>query len=287
MTLLRRALCGDLTEKEQASLVELHAKIKLCNKKVPDLRLQLPSPCLSYRPYLSLNLEICADYYFRCAHVRFDDDSGGKVADLLTSLLEQYPLEWDVCAWKNDFIAGLMLGEFNGTLSKRKEVAERWWKWYWKRKQRMNRETDIYLSPKRTAASSAVLELEMLESMDDNPQLWICPGFSGYATFVKWLNKNWAALAGKKSGLALLQDLVSKFRQRRQDVAFSDSVLEEICGVYASIESSHPAGAVPPYQVVLTLVARKHNVSPRLVSAERAELNKRRSSHITPKKARS
>jgi len=137
------------------------------------------------------------------------------------------------------------------------------------------------------AASSAVFELNHLMSMDENPELWIGPGFRMYATFVNWLNKNWAALAGKKSGPALLKDVVSKFRHKRQDVAFSDSDLAEICDVYGSIESSHPAGAVPPYQVVLTLVARKHKVSPRLVSKVRAEQNKRRSSHVTPKKARS
>jgi hypothetical protein len=215
------------------------------------------------------------------------DDAGSKIANLLTSFLKQYPLEWKVCSWKNDFIAELMLGEFDGTLNEQSEIAERWLKWYWKREQQKNRETDIYLSPKRMAASSAVLELEMLGIIDHSPQLWIVPGFAGYATFVNWLNRHWAGLAYKKRGLALVKDAVSKFRHRRPAVAFSDSALAEICDAYESIESSHPAGAVPPYQVVLTLVAKRHNVSPRLVSEMRAEQNKRRRSHITSKKARS
>jgi hypothetical protein len=287
-TLLRRALGPrELTEPEQASLVELRAKINMYNKAVPRLRLQLPSYSFSYRPYLSLNLEICADYYFKCAHLRFHDDAANKIVNFLTSFLEQYPLEWKVCSWKNDFIAELMLGEFNGSLNEQRENAERWLKWYWKRDQQKNRETDIYLSPKRMAASSAVLELEMLGIMDHHPQLWIVPGFAGYATFVNWLNRHWAALAYNKSGPALLKEVVSKFRPRRQAVAFSDSDLAEICDAYESIESSHPAGAVPPYQVVLTLVAKRHKVSPRLVSEMRAEQNKRRRSHITSKKARS
>lgn len=287
-TLLRRALGPrELTEQEEVSLVELRAKINMYNKAVPRLRLQLPSYSFSYRPYLSLKLEICVDYYFECAHLRFHDNAGSKIVNLLTSFLEQYPLEWKVCSWKNDFIADLVLGEFNGTLNEQREVAERWLKGYWKREQQKNRETDIYLSPKRMAASSAVHELEMLGIMDHNPELWIVPGFAGYVTFVNWLNRHWAALAYKKSGPALLMDVVSKFRPRRQAVAFSDSDLAEICDAYESIESSHPAGAVPPYQVVLTLVAKRHKVSSRLVSEMRAEQNKRRRSHITSKKARS
>ena len=110
MTLPRRALGPwELTEKQQASLVELHAKIKMYNKAVPGLRLQLPSYCLSYSPYLSLNLEICADYYFKCEHMRFDEDAGSKIAECLSFFLEENPFEWNVCTWKNDFIAGLML----------------------------------------------------------------------------------------------------------------------------------------------------------------------------------
>jgi hypothetical protein len=152
-TLLRRALGPrELTEPEQASLVEIRAKINMYNKAVPRLRLQLPSYSFSYRPYLSLNLEICADYYFKCALLRFHDDAANQIVNFLTSFLEQYPLEWKVCSWKNDFIAELMLGEFNGTLNEQREVAERWLKWYWKREQQKNRETDIYLSPKRMAA---------------------------------------------------------------------------------------------------------------------------------------
>jgi hypothetical protein len=181
--------------------------------------------------------------------------------------------------------AGLMLGEFNGSLDEQREAAQRWWKWYLQRERRINRNIDIDLSDKRMAASSAVHELDLMDLIDRHPQLFVRPGFSSHVRFVNFLNRNWAVLAGKKSGPALMKDVASKFR-KHPAVAFSDSDLAEICDVYGSIESSHPAGAVPPYQVVLTLVARKYKVSPRLVGKVRAETNKRRNSPKKAKKAR-
>jgi len=276
----------NLNEKEQASLLQLQEKVKMFNSVIPDLRLALPTHRYSHKPYLSVDLHVCADYYFKCAHAQFDENPGSEIADLLNSLLDYHPLEWDVCGWKNDFVAALVLGHFKGSLSRQKEVANRWLKRYWKSERQKEREVDVALSPKRMFASSAIFDLEMLVLMDKTPGIWIKPGFRGYASFVNWLNKNWLRLACRKSGPVLMHELVSKFRHTHQ-VKFSDSELLEICEVYRGIESQHPEGAVPPYQVVLTLMARRHNVSPRLVNKLRAEQNRRRNVGITPKKARS
>jgi hypothetical protein len=276
-----RRICGrhqELTEEERISKGKLDARIKMDNRDVPELRLQIPDLHISL--YLSLNLQVCADYYFKCQLARLEDDAGNKLAELLTSFLEQHPLEWRICCWKNDLIAELVLGELNPALGVTKEAGGRWLKGYWKREQRMQREIDTDISPKRMAASSAVLELEMLQVIDKNPLLWIRPGFRVYAAFVKWLNRNWTRMAAKKKGSALLNRVVSEyhngeFRNKEQDVALSDSELYDICDIYRSIESSHDPGKVPAYQVVLKLVARKHRVSPRLMTEVRAKNHKR------------
>jgi hypothetical protein len=270
-----------LTEEERTSLAKLQARIRMYNRTVPKLRIQIPNH------NISLNLAICADYYFKCQHASFEKDGASKVAELLTSFSEQHPLEWSFSDWKNDEIAKLVLGELNTTSSARKEPGERWLKTYWKLEHKRQRETDIYLSPKRMAASSAVFELELLELGDENPEFWILPRFRAYAAFVNWLNRNWNRVADRKRGAALLNWLVSEFSGKRRDLAFSDSDLSAICGVYQSIESSHPPGKVPTSQVVLTLVARKHGVSPRLVTKVRAEINKQRLADQANEKARS
>ena len=273
----------ELTEEERTSLAKLQAQIRMYNRSVPQLRIQIPDFDIPLKP------EICADYYFKCQHASFEKDAAGKVAELLTSFLEQHPLEWSYSDWKSDEITKLVLGELSTTSRAQKEPGERWLKMFWKHEHRRQRETDIYLSPKRMAASSAAFELEMLELIDENPELWIVPvpGFRAYAAFVNWLNKNWNRVAARKSESALLKWIVSEFGKKRRDFAFSDSDLSEICGAYQSIESSHPPGKVPTSQVVLTLVARKHGVSPRLVTKVRAERNKRRLAHEANEKARS
>jgi hypothetical protein len=287
-----RKICGrnpELTEEERISKGKLDARIKMYNRDVPELRLRIPD--LHITLYLSLDLQVCADYYFKCQLARLEQDASNKVAELLTSFLEPHPLEWRICCWKNDLIAELVLGELNPSLGVTKEAGERWLKGYWKREQRMQRGLDTYVSPKRMAASSAVLELEMLQLIDKNPLLWIRPGFRVYAAFVKWLNRNWTRIAAKEKGAALLKRVVSQYhnvelRDEGQDVALTDSELCEICNVYRNIESLHDPGNVPPYQVVLNLVARKHWVSPRLMTQVRAENHKRQSVFRAHRKAR-
>jgi len=146
----------ELTEEERTSLAKLQARIRMYNRTLPKLRIQIPDD------NISLNLEICVDYYFKCQQARFEKDGASKVAELLTSFLEQHPLEWSFSDWKNDQIAKLVLGEINTTSIARKEPGERWLKTYWKREHRRQRESDTYLSPKREAASSAVFELALL-----------------------------------------------------------------------------------------------------------------------------
>src|SRR5450755_2244268 len=271
----------ELTAEERTSLAKLQARIRMYNRTVPQLRIQIPDSDIP------LNLEICADYYFKCKRASFEKDGASKVAELLISFSEHHPLEWHFSDWKNDFIAKLVIGQLSTTSSAEKEPGERWLKMHWKREHRKQRETDIDLSPKRMSASSAVSDLELLELIDENPEFWIVPGFRVYAKFVNWLNRNWNRVAATKKGPALLNCLVSEFRKKRQDLAFSDSDLSDICGVYQSIEPSHPPGKVPTSQVVLTLVARKHGVSPRLVTKVRAEMNKQRLASEANEKARS
>lgn len=275
-----------MTEEQQKAIAELQARIRMYNRTVPELRIKLPTHFMSVVSYLSLNLKICTDYYFKCANLRFDEDAGNKIAACLTSFLEQHPLEWLVCSWKNDFIAEITLGEL-ACSGDRKKAAEYWLGWYWKHEKKQSRDTDLYLSPRRMAASSAVFELEFLNLMDKNPELFIRPGFRGHATFVRWLNKHWPVLAAKKKGPALLQEAVEKFLEKHRDLSFTESDLGDICEAYKSIEHLYDPGTVPAYQVVLALVARKHRVSPRLVTRMRAEQNKLRRSIDAQEKARS
>jgi hypothetical protein len=260
----------ELTEEQRTSMSKLHMEIRMCNRTVPELRLQIPDG------YVSLNLEVCVDYYFKCRRACLEEDAASKVAELLTSFLEQHPFEWYFSYWRNDLVAKLVLGELSTSLSAKKEAGERWLKWYWKYESKMYGETATYLSSKRRAAERAVNELEFMRFMDNDPQCWIRPGFRGYSIFVAWLNKNWTQLAAKKKGSALFNIIARKFRNKWPDLAFRDSDLEELCRAYQSVESSYDPGKVPPYQVVLTLVARKHGVSARFVTGVRAELNKQR-----------
>jgi hypothetical protein len=125
----------ELSEEERTSMGKLHALIRTYNREVPELRLQIPDG------NISLDLRICADYYFKCEDARLEEDAASKVAELLTSFLNQHPLEWRICYWKNDFIAELVLGELNTSLGARNEAGERWLKGYWKREQWMQRES--------------------------------------------------------------------------------------------------------------------------------------------------
>jgi hypothetical protein len=272
----------ELSEEDRKSLDDLRTKIKMYNQAIPDLRLRLPEFDLS------LNLEKCAEYYFQVQRARLENDAPEKIAALLTSFQQDHEQEWHYCGWKSDAIADLMLGNlgFMRTATARREAADGWLKRYQKREQKMKRETDIYLSPLRTAATAAAFELEMLVLMDESPGLWIRPGYNRYASLVRWLNRNWSLLAGKKKGRALQQEVVTKFRRNLQANELSDSDLAEVCDVYGSIESLYPQDAVPPSQVILVLVARKHKVSPRLVSTVRAEQNKFRISLSASRKAR-
>jgi hypothetical protein len=272
----------ELTEEQRAQWAACQLKIDTIVKSHPELRLQLPQSALRW-----FDLEICREYYWKCQCLRFEKDADQRIAGLLTSFLQQHPLEWACCEWKNDAIAQLMLGRLNSSLDtakSRRETAERWLREYWQRERKSERETETYLSPKRMAASAAVFELEMLELADD-PQPWMRPGFADYAVLVGWLNKNWERLATKKQGASLLTAVAVEFRRGRTRTALSDRDLVDICLAYRSVESSHPAGAVPTYQVVLAAVARRHEVSPRLVNKMRAEKNRRLRSRGTSKKA--
>jgi hypothetical protein len=102
--------CPPLTDEQQTELEELQARIKMYNRCVPELRITLPRFCLSRAVYLSVDLRICSAFYFKCANLRFEEDAAQRIAACLTSFLEQHPLEWQVCAWKNDLITELMLG---------------------------------------------------------------------------------------------------------------------------------------------------------------------------------
>jgi hypothetical protein len=285
---LRSVLCRPqgLTEEERTSKGKLDALIKGYNRAVPELRLQISDE------QIPLNLRICADYYFKCEQARLEEDAASKVAELLNSFLENHPLEWSISYWKNDFIAELVLGKLNTFPGARKEDGQRWLKGYWRRQQRMQREINTHVSPKRVAASSAVFDLELLELIDKHPQLFIRPGFRLHAAFVNWLNRNWKRLSAKKSGVALLNCVVSEYRSGKihnkgQELAFSDSELVEICDAYGRIEFLYDPGKVPPYQVILTSLARKHKVSARLVTKVRAEINKERRKLEEHPKARS
>jgi hypothetical protein len=275
-----------LSDEQQKAFGELKATIRMFNRTVPELRIELPTWFLSAIPYLSLNLKVCTDYYFKCANLRFDEDAGNKIAACLTSFLEEYPLDWSVCSWKNDFIAEMILGklEYSGEC---KKAAKKWLNWYWKRQAKQSRDTNLYLSPKRTAASAAVFELEWLSVIDKNQHLFISPGLRGHATLIRWLNRNWPVLAANKKGPALLQEIAERFREKHRDLSFSDSDLSDICEAYKSQERLYDPGKVPVYQVVLALVARNHGVSPRLVTKMRADQNKFRKSHGIEEKARS
>lgn len=136
------------------------------------------------------------------------------------------------------------------------------------------------------AAHAAAFELEMLQRSDD-PRPWLRPGFGDYAAFVRWLNKNWAKLAAKKQGEALLKAVAGKFHHERPRTPLGDSDLAEVQHAYSRIASSYSEGALPASAVVLTMVARRHHVSPRLVTKVRAEANKHRRSGRLPQKARS
>jgi hypothetical protein len=276
-TITMRTSIGELTQEQQKSLTQLRLRIEVFNRTVPELRISLPSHCWSYAAYLPLELNICAEYFFQAERIRFDEDAGSRVAELLTSFSDKHPLEWRVCGWKNDFIAQLMLGELGGSVPEQnKEIAECWLKAYWTRDEQKRRELEVYLSPSRMAASAAVLELEMLELKDDLPHLSYSAGYKAHALFVDWLNTIWLDSAQRKKGKALVDHLVQQFRKKRQHLRLTDDDLAEMCDAYRTIESRYSPREVPPSQVVLTVVAKRHKVSARLVSKVRAEQNARR-----------
>jgi hypothetical protein len=284
--LLRRGLGLALhtSEEDQPRWAEIQLEVKMYNRTIPGLRLELPEH------YVPLEVKTCFEHYYQFRSLRCEKDAAHKIAGLLSSFQQRHPLEWRCSGWKNDAIAGLLLGEFDvppESVESRRQAGERWLRDYWQREEKRARETAIALRPKRIDASAAVLDLEMLLLMVDNPQLWICPGPREYDIFVKWLNRNWAAIATKKKGEALLNDVIRKFHPNQKGPAFRECDLREMCDVYREIESWYPPAAVPTYQLVLTLVARKHNVSPRLVTKIRAEMNKHRHSQPAfPPKAR-
>jgi hypothetical protein len=238
---------------------------------------------------LRLDMNITDREYFRKYQLmRFQKDAANKIAGLLTSFQQEHPLEWEYCDWKNFAIAKLVLGKLASspdTAKSRRAAAERWLKGYWKREQKIARETDTYLSPTRMAASAAVFELEMLELADDLSP-WLRPSYGDYTAFVRWLNKNWPKLAEKKHGAALLEAIAAKFRRERPTTSLGDDDLAEVQDAYRRISLSFSEGAVPPSAVVLTLVSRRHNVSPRVVNKVRAETNRHRVSPSSPRKAR-
>jgi hypothetical protein len=255
----------------QKSLDDLHTKIKMYNRVVPNLRIMLP------KFHLSLNLDKCADYYFEVEGARLKD-APEKIGALLNSFRQDYEQEWHYCGWKNDVIADLILGNlgFMRTSAARSKAADEWLKGYRRHEQKMKREIDLFLSPLRVAATAAVFELEMMVRMDEHPEVWIRPGYNRYASLVRWLNRHWSNLSGKKKGLALQQEVITKFPRCLKENELSDSDLTEVCNLYRQLESLYPPNAVPPSQLILVLVARRHKVSPRLVSKVRAEQNKRR-----------
>lgn len=279
----RSGLKPALTGEEQRSLNELRTRVQMYNKTVPNLRLRLPE--LGESP----DLEVCADYYFRVRHAGVEENAPEKVAALLTSFLEEHEEEWNFCGWKNDAIADLILEKlgFGSTRTARREAADVWLKQYRKRAQKLEREADLRTSPLRMAASAAVFDLEMLVCMDETPGLWIRPAYKRYVSLVQWLNRNWPALASRKRGQTLQQEVLTRFRRKLAPNELSDSDLLEVCDIYRSLESSYPLGLVPPSQVVLVLVARNRKVSPRLVSSVRAEQRKLRISRNASGKARS
>lgn len=269
-----KTIAREFTEEERTQWAKRQLKANIIVKFNPELRLQLPPSALG-----SLDLEICREYYWKYKLMRLKNDAD-KVADLLASFLEQNPLEWRCCGWKNDAVAELLLWN--------KKAGERWFKEYWKREQKAQREAKTLLSDPRVAAREAAFDIEWLHLMDE-PEPWLHPGFLDHAIFVRWLNKNWERLATKKKGNALFAAAAAGFRHDRPKTTLTDDNLLEISLAYSSIAStaSHSEGAIPPSAVVLTLAARRHGVSPRLVTIVRAEQNKRRRSQAGLPKARS
>jgi hypothetical protein len=99
------------------------------------------------------------------------------------------------------------------------------------------------------------------------------PGYGDYARFVRWLNKNLAKLASKKKGAALLEAVVDGFRCTKPKTELSEGIVVEIWEAYNKVELRYAQGSVSPYNVILNVVARRHNVSERLVTTVRAENN--------------
>jgi hypothetical protein len=276
----KRARRAKLLQAEQVRLAELQSKIKIANEICPELRLQmLPA-------YIPLDIETCHKHYGKYQLMRFDKDAANKIAGLLTSFQREHPWEWEYSGWKNDAMAELMLGRLNSslrTVKYRGEVGQRWLKEYWQREGKRERETETYLGAKRMAASAAVFEVEMLKGQD-KPRPWMRPGYGDYARFVRWLNKNLAKLASKKKGAALLEAVVDGFRCAKPKTELSESIVVEIWEAYNKVELRYAQGSVSPYNVILNVVARRHNVSERLVTTVRAENNQLHSQ--TSKKAR-
>jgi len=283
----RGTIAEDLTPEERTRFAELKARVEMFNRAIPELRIKLPEGSMSIEPLLSVDLKICIDYYGKCAGLRFEKDSGNKIAKLLISFMEQHPVEWKVCLWKNDVIAEIVLGQLECFNEKPDQLASNWLKSYWRREKKLKKRIELDVSPKRTAASSAVHEVDFLMLIDQLPGMFDRPGFRNYADFVHWLNRNWYQSAKKKEGQALLEELFKRFRKQRPKWSLPVEDLADICTTYKRLVRSYYPDAVPPSAAVLAWVARKHGVSPRLVTKIRAEMNREQQSFDTPKKARS
>ncbi len=270
-----------LSKEARDRLTTLQSVINSITRINPELRplLPQPNPHFALRPeHYWKSFRICSEYYWKYQDVLFSKDAANQLAALLTSFLQKHPVEWAFCVWKDNAIAELMLNH--------REAAKRWLNWYWKRKQKIARETATYLSPTRTAASAAAFELEMLQLADDpQNQPWMRPGYGDYAAFVRWLNRNWDNLAKKKQGAPLVAAAADGFRRGQPKTPLSSRDLVEICSAYKKIEPLC-RDRVDPYRVVLTVVAKRHQVSARVVTTVLAEMNRHRRSQKAPKKAR-
>jgi hypothetical protein len=116
-------IARELKQEERAQWAERQLRVDIIIKSNTELRLRLEPSALDF-----FDLEISREYYSKYKLARFENDHADRVADLLTSFREQYPLEWQGCGWKSDAIAELMLES--------KEAGQRWLKVYWNENKR-------------------------------------------------------------------------------------------------------------------------------------------------------
>jgi hypothetical protein len=143
-------------------------------------------------------------------------------------------------------------------------------------------------------AGAAVFELSVLKLKDQLSYLFKAgQSFSTYTKAVNWLNRNRDRIAAN-SPTDSVRDIIVSARSQMRNLALTDVELGELCAAYDKIAQYSSPGRVPPSQVVLELVSRRHAVSARLVTdlratatAEPGERKRHKKARKSSKKARS